>query len=124
MDKNNNTVIIGGVEYVPKSESPEPAEKVGGMPYVLVRGDRSGVFVGYLQEKNGREVILNQARRLWYWDGASSISEIAVHGVARPENCKFPVEVSILKVLDAIEILEVTEKARLNIKDVPVWTQN
>lgn len=36
---------------------------------VIVRGDRSGVFFGTLVGKDGREVKLENCRRLWYWDG-------------------------------------------------------
>lgn len=41
---------------------------------VIVRGESSGVFYGTLKEKSGREVTLNRCRRIWYWDGAASIS--------------------------------------------------
>lgn len=51
---------------------------------VIVRGDRSGVFFGTLLERNGQEVVLADCRRLWYWDGAASISQLAVDGVPTP----------------------------------------
>ena len=50
------------------------------MKKVIVRGDRSGVFFGELVERNGSEVKLANCRRLWYWDGAASISQLAVYG--------------------------------------------
>ena len=43
--------------------------------YYIVRGDRSGVFFGKIEERNGQEVKMKEVRRLWYWDGACSISE-------------------------------------------------
>ena len=58
-----------------------------------MRGDRSGVFFGTLAEKDGQEVRLEKCRRLWYWDGAASISQLAVDGVSAPNNCKFTVTV-------------------------------
>lgn len=36
--------------------------------YVIVRGDRSGVFAGNIVERNGQEVKLKNCRRIWYWD--------------------------------------------------------
>ena len=72
---------------------------------VIVRGDRSGVFFGTLVEKNGREVTLENCRRLWYWDGAASISQLAVDGTKRPSECKFTVSVNSIIILDAIEII-------------------
>lgn len=53
---------------------------------VIVRGDRSGVFFGTLVKKDGHEVTLENCRRLWYWDGAASISQLAVDGTTIPEN--------------------------------------
>lgn len=119
------TININGVEYVKKSDikTTEVAQELEGMPYVLVRSDRAGVFVGYLQSKEKDVVILRKCRRLWYWDGASSVSEIAVYGVSKPENCKFPVPVEEAEIMGVIEILQVTEEARNNISSVPVWTQ-
>lgn len=93
--------------------------------YVLVRGDRSGIFVGTLEKQegaDGRQLTMRNVRRLWYWDGAASISQIAKYGVSKPGNCKFPVEVELIKILDAIEIIECSEEARKSIKEVPIWS--
>lgn len=89
---------------------------------VIVRGDRSGVFFGELESRNGREVKLRNCRRLWYWDGACSISELAVNGTARPGNCKFTVVVDSIEILDAIEVIPCTEKAIQSIENVEIWT--
>jgi len=94
------------------------------MEYVIVRTYSAGVFAGELESRTNQEVVLRNARRLWYWDGASSLSELAMLGVSRPENCKFPCEVDKVVLLEAIEILNVTDKARKNIKKVPIWTQH
>ena len=92
---------------------------------VLVRADRAGVFVGNLKSKksNGQyaEVVLENARRLWYWSGASSISQIAIDGVSDPDNCKFPESVKLLEIFGVIEIIPMTEKAVKSINAVPVW---
>lgn len=88
---------------------------------VIVRGDRSGVFFGTLVAKNGREVKLEKCRRLWYWDGAASISQIAQEGVKRPGNCKFTVIVDEIIIMDTIEIILCTDTAIKNIEGVNVW---
>lgn len=88
---------------------------------VIVRGDRSGVFFGTITKKDGREVTLKDCRRLWYWSGAASISQIATDGVANPDNCKFTVTVESIVILDAIEIIPCTEKAISNIEGVKKW---
>lgn len=87
----------------------------------IFRGDRSGVFFGELVERNGQEVEIKNCRRLWYWDGACSISEIALSGVKKPDNCKFTVTVESLVITDCIEIDVCTDKAIKNIESVKVW---
>lgn len=86
-----------------------------------MRGDRSGVFFGTLAEKDGQEVRLEKCRRLWYWDGAASISQLAVDGVSAPNNCKFTVTVDEIEILDAIEIVPCTDKAIESIEGVREW---
>jgi hypothetical protein len=90
--------------------------------YVIVRTYSAGVFAGYLKEREGQEVILTDARRLWYWEGASSLSQLSKEGTSKPNECKFPCEVDEVLLLQAVEILPVTEKARKSIKSVPVWS--
>lgn len=89
--------------------------------YVIVRGDKSGVFFGILENQNGQEVELKECRRIWYWDGACSISELALNGTAKPDNCKFTVTVDEILLIDAIEIIPCTEKAIESIKSVKEW---
>lgn len=89
--------------------------------YVIVRTQSAGVFAGYLDKKEGQEVTLSKARRLWYWSGAASLSQLAVDGTSDPENCKFPVEVESVNLLQAIEILSVTQKAQDSIAAVKPW---
>ena len=88
---------------------------------VIIRGGRSGVFFGTLASKDGQEVELMDCRRLWYWDGAASISQLAVTGTVAPENCKFTVTVESIVILDAIEIIECTPEAIKSIEAVDVW---
>ena len=89
--------------------------------YVIVRGDRSGVFAGRLVSQAGQKVVLEDCRRLWYWAGAASISQIAKNGVKSPRNCKFTVTVEQIAILDGIEIIPTTAEAEASIKAVPEW---
>lgn len=88
---------------------------------VIVRGDRSRVFFGTLVKKEGQEVTLEKCRRIWYWSGAASISQLAVDGTANPTDCKFTVAVNELTLLDAIEIIPCTDKAIKCIEGVWEW---
>lgn len=89
--------------------------------YVIVRGDRSGVFAGNLESQEGRTVVLRNVRRLWRWCGATECLQIATEGVKRPKDCRFTLTADSITILDAIEVIPTTEKAEANIKAVHVW---
>lgn len=89
--------------------------------YVIVRTFSAGVFSGEIQSKNGQEVVLHNVRRLWKWSGAASLSQLAEEGVSDPDNCMFPCEVSRIELLQAIEIIDCTNKAKNSIKAVKIW---
>jgi len=91
--------------------------------YVIVRTYSAGVFAGYLVSRKGQEVVMREARRLWYWKGACSLSQLAVDGVKYPSECKFPTPVNRIELLQAVEILDVTETAKKSIASVPEWKQ-
>lgn len=88
---------------------------------VLIRGNRSGVEFGELVSQNGSEVTLKNARRIWYWDGAASLSQLAKDGTSNPSSCKFTVSVDSITILDTIEIIPCTVKAIKSIEEVRVW---
>ena len=48
---------------------------------VLVRTYSAGVHFGTLASRDGREVVLTNARRLYQWSGACSLSQVATEGV-------------------------------------------
>ena len=119
MEINHNEVEINGVKYVKKDSVIE--SKLNTENYVIIRTYSAGVFAGNLVERKEREVKLSNARRLWYWDGAASLSQLAVDGVSKPENCKFPCEVQEITLLDALEVIPCTDKAIKSIKGVKIW---
>ena len=89
--------------------------------YVIVRGDRSGVFAGVLESQEDRKVVLREVRRLWRWSGATECLQIATEGVKKPRECRFTLTADSITLLDAIEIIPTTAEAEANIKAVPVW---
>lgn len=91
--------------------------------FLIVRTENAGVFFGYFENKNKNEVILTKARRVWYWDGAASLSQMAEEGVSKPDNCKFPTPVSEVLLLGVIEILRVTPAAKKNLENTPIWAK-
>ena len=114
-------IMLNGIAYVPKTSAIQKAEQVDGLDYVIVRTYTAGVFAGYLKEKDGKDVVLLNARRLWYWVGAASLSQLSAVGTSRPSECKFPCEVSRVELTEAIEILQVAAAAQKSIAGVPIW---
>lgn len=115
-------IVLNGEVYVKKSDVPILAEKRDGMEYCIVRTFSAGVFAGYVEHRKGKECLMRDARRIWYWDGAASLSQLAVDGTSKPEKCKFPVAVDKVMLTEAIEIIPCTAKAKASIEAVPVWS--
>jgi hypothetical protein len=90
--------------------------------YVICRTYSAGVFAGELVSRAAKEVVLKNARRIWYWAGAASLSELAEKGTSKPDQCKFPCEVSRVELMEVVEILYVSKKAAESIRSVKEWT--
>lgn len=90
-------------------------------PYYIIRCNEAGVFFGHIKNRNGSEVELTDVRRIWYWDGAASLSQMAVDGVSAPRSCKFSVTVPEMTVLGVIEIIPCSDKAVASIMEVKEW---
>jgi len=103
-----NVEIIEDISYNPKK-------------YYIVRTYSAGVFAGNIVRRVGKEVKMKNARRIWHWDGAASLSQLAMDGTSKPSECKFPKAVDNVELTEAIEILECTDKAEESIKSVPEW---
>ncbi len=88
----------------------------------IVRTDRAGVFFGEVVERNGSDVKMANVRKIWYWDGAAAVEQLALEGTLKPNNCKITVEIAEMEVLGAIQIIPCTEKAQKCLEAVKVWS--
>lgn len=91
--------------------------------YCMVRTYSAGVFAGTVKKLKGQEATLSNARRIWYWAGAASLSELAMRGTSQPSQCKFPQPVYEVYLSQVVEVIPMTPAARKSIASVPVWTQ-
>ena len=91
--------------------------------YCMVRTYSAGVFAGTIVSRKGKEVLLKNARRIWYWTGAASLSQLAMSGTSQPEKCKFPEPVSEVILTEVIEIIPITAMAKKSIEGVAIWKQ-
>ena len=111
----NDEIVINGETYVKKKDFESE-------PYFIVRTYSAGVFAGNIESRTGQEVVMTNARRLWSWSGASSLSELSVKGTSKPKDCKFPCIVPRVELLQVIEILPVSPEAKKSIESVKEWS--
>ncbi len=91
--------------------------------YVIVRADKAGVFFGQLIKKENNEVTLSNCRKLFYWDGACAVEQIALDGIqeSAKSNCKFTVTVENVVINNYIQIIPCSEKSIESIKSILPW---
>lgn len=90
---------------------------------VMVRTYSAGVHFGELASMEGKLVELKNARRVWYWAGAATLSQLATEGTKRPSDCKFPCKVETILLTEAIEVIPMTERAIDSLAKVAVWAE-
>ena len=118
---SKKSIVVDGIKYVPESNI-KLADKLDGLDYVILRTESAGVFAGYLKSRKNKEAILLRSRRIWYWSGAASLSQLAVEGTSSPDKCKFPCELEGEHTLiNVIEVIPVTSKGQKSIMEVSIW---
>jgi hypothetical protein len=98
----------------------EERAKSGG-EFVIVRAKEAGVFFGVPTHIGSGMVVLDKCRRLWYWSGAASCSQLASDGTEKTD-CKFSVRTNGHVVWGAIEMIPCTSKAAKHINAAKEWT--
>lgn len=123
MSTAKKEITIDGITYVPKgSIAPSaPAQSVKGMKYCIIRTYSAGVFAGYVKERKGKEAVILNSRRLWYWKGAASLSQLAMEGVKYPKECKFAMEIPEMELTEVIEVIPCTQTAKDCIDGTEIW---
>ena len=90
---------------------------------VMCRTQYAGVFAGVLVELKGDTALLMDARRIYRWEGAATLSQLANTGTASPDKCKFPEPVKHVLLNGVIEMIPITKVALKTINAVPVWAK-
>lgn len=106
---------------VPVKKAAPRSPRKPARPWVVIRSGQSGAWLGKLVTKTDDEITLADARRLWYWDGAATLSQLALEGVSRPASCKFPPAVPAVTVLGVCEVIPATAVAVASVKAVREW---
>ena len=105
------TIIVDGKPTI---------ERVKAGKITLVRTHTAGVHFGIVKKHKGKEVTLVLARRLWSWEGACSLSQVAVDGVSLASS-KISVTVPQIILTEAIELITMTEKASKQMMEAEPW---
>lgn len=84
--------------------------------YCIVRTYSAGVHCGFFASRNGKEVVLNEARRIWRWEGAFTLSAIALNGLGR--GSQLSVAVPEILLTEAIEIIPCSEKSEKQLQEI------
>ena len=94
------------------------------MEYVIIRGRDSGVHAGELAsiDHATKSCVLHNARRIWYWSGAATLSQLAMEGAKNVKDCKFAVSVPVQEIVgDVCEVIRCSPAAEAMIRGCPEW---
>ena len=89
---------------------------------VLIRSYAAGVFFGTLESEQftpaGKVVVLSNSRRIHYWEGAASLSQVSQEGIATG---RVAMDEPIKEVVNVIETTPLSDAAIINLENQPVW---
>jgi len=88
--------------------------------YVIVRCRDAGVHSGTLEAHNGRECVLTDSRRLWYWKPAAAkkfLSGVAVAGLDKAS--KLGATVERIHLTEDCEIIQCSVAAEKSLREFP-----
>ena len=93
--------------------------------YVIVRCRDAGVHSGILESYNGRECVLTESRRLWYWKTKKGafLSSLAIDGLDSAES-KIGKEVPCIHLTENCEIILCTKEAEKSIRSQAVHNES
>lgn len=87
--------------------------------YYVVRTDRAGVFFGRIKENKGTSIVMNDVRKIHYWEGAAAVEQIATDGVNKKS--RLTVVISEMEIAAPIQIIPCTDKAAACLNSFVEW---
>ena len=88
---------------------------------VIVRSNGAGIIFGTLVAKNGLELELKDSRKIYYWEGAKTVEDISLFGIAPSSQVTRPVSQKVIG--EFTEMLLLTEEAIINLEGQPIWSE-
>jgi hypothetical protein len=87
--------------------------------FYIVRSDRAGVFFGQIKQKKVNSVVMINVRKIYYWDGAAAVEQIAIDGVN--DLSKLTVIVPEMEIERWIQIIPCSKNAVENLQAKKEW---
>ena len=114
------TMMIDDVKYI-REDSIKTLD-IDMSKLVLIRTYSAGVHFGTLKEHDRKtnHVTLTNAKRIYQWSGACSLSQVAIDGVDL-DNSKISIAVPEITLGRAIEIIPMSEKAATQLFEAEEW---
>ncbi len=91
--------------------------------FVIVRCHDAGVHAGYLESYEGRECVLTDSRRLWYWKAKKGafLSAVALYGI--DDTSKIGAELPRIHLTENCEIIECSKESEDSINEQPAHNE-
>ena len=120
-EETKQTLILSllGLDEKSKSTSNVGQSLIGKV--CMFRTYSAGVHFGELVERNGKECLVKDSRRVYYWTEACSLSQLAMESSKNLEGCKIAMSVDEILLSEVIEIIPMTEKASTHLYGAKEW---
>jgi len=119
--KEEQERIAALIEEEQKKFNPEDLKEYGVGLQCIIRTYAAGVFFGTVVAREGQDVVLRDARRIWSWEGAFTLSAVAVYGIKKGKlSCVEPEKL----VLQVIEISPCSDSAAKQLTEWPTHDPN
>jgi len=87
----------------------------------MFRTYSAGVHFGELVERDGKECLVKNARRIFYWTQACSLSQLAMEGSKDIDKCQIAMPVPELFLTEVIEIIPLSRVAAEQLQGAKEW---
>ena len=110
--------VISGLAALQSPQTPSGIYDFSIGKPVLIRTYSSGVHFGTLAQRAGDEALLLNAKRIWKWEGAFTLSEIANNGIS---DGKISEAVSELLIKQVIEVIPLSANSFKNLNEQKIF---
>jgi hypothetical protein len=87
----------------------------------IVRTDRAGVFYGEVKSKTKDAIVMTNVRKIFYWNGACAVEELALNGTKLPNDCKLTVTIPEMEIASPIQIIPCSKESVKILNSIAIW---